>query len=87
MAQLPFTESHREQYAGDVTFVARYFPIPSHTNALNARIAAEAAARKGRFEEMYVKPLDTRTRWAEQPDSKADVFRRITSTIDATSCR
>ena len=75
-AVFPFIESLREQYAGEVTFVARYFPIPSHKNALNAAIAAEAAARQGKFEEMYVMLFETQTQWAEQQESKADVFRQ-----------
>ena len=80
-AAFPFVESLREQYAGEVTFVARYFPIPSHKNALNAAIAAEAAARQGKFEEMYVKLFETQIQWAEQQESKADVFRQYAEDI------
>ena len=80
-AAFPFVESLRGQYAGEVTFVARYFPIPSHKNALNAAIAAEAAARQGKFEEMYVKLFETQTQWAEQQESKADVFRQYAEDI------
>ncbi|WP_082462177.1 thioredoxin domain-containing protein [Agromyces sp. Leaf222] len=75
-AAFPFIESLRQKYAGEVTFVARYFPIPSHQNALNAAIAAEAAGRQDKFEEMYMKLFETQTQWAEQQDSKADVFRQ-----------
>ncbi|MGI9824419.1 DsbA family protein [Agromyces sp. Marseille-Q5079] len=75
-AAFPFVESLREKYAGDVTFVARYFPIPSHKNALNAAIAAESAARQGKFDEMYVMLFETQKEWAEQQDSKAELFRQ-----------
>ena len=74
-AAYPFIESLREKYAGEVTFVARYFPIPSHKNALNAAIAAEAAAQQGKFEEMYRKLFETQREWGEQQDSRAPLFR------------
>ena len=80
-AAFPLIESLREKYAGEVTFVARYFPIPSHKNALNAAIAAEAAARQGKFEEMYVMLFETQTKWAEQQESRADVFRQYAEEI------
>ena len=32
-----------------------------------------------------MKPFDTRTRWAEQPDSKADVLRQYADEIDGMS--
>jgi len=76
-AAYPFVESLREKYAGQVTFVARYFPIPSHKNALNAAIAAEAAARQGQFEQMYTKLFETQKEWGEQQDSRAPLFRQF----------
>jgi protein-disulfide isomerase len=44
-AAYPVVEELRTTYAGKVDFVVRYFPIPSHTNAINSAVAVEAAAR------------------------------------------
>ena len=80
-AAYPAIEQLREEYAGRVTFVARYFPIPSHTNAQNSALAAEAAARQGKFEEMYSKLFETQSVWGEQQDSRAADFRVIAQEI------
>lgn len=74
-AAYPFVEQLREQYDGRVTFVARYFAIPSHKNANNAAYAVESAARQGKFEEMYKRMYDTQTQWGESQDSQSDLFR------------
>ncbi|KAA1376402.1 thioredoxin domain-containing protein [Aeromicrobium fastidiosum] len=74
-AAYPFVEQLREQYDGQVTFVLRYFPIPSHTNANNAAYAVESAARQGKLEDMYKRMYDTQAEWGESQDSKADLFR------------
>ena len=74
-AAYPFVEQLRDDYDGRVTFVARYFPMPGHANAENAAVAVEAAARQGRFEDMYHRMYETQTEWGERQDSQADVFR------------
>ena len=74
-AAYPVVEDLRTKYAGKVDFVVRYFPIPSHANAVNSAVAVEAAAQQGKFEDMYKRMYDTQTTWGEQQDSKADVFR------------
>jgi protein-disulfide isomerase len=74
-AAYPFVEQLREQYDGKVTFVLRYFPIPSHTNANNAAYAVESAARQGKLEDMYKRMYDTQAEWGESQDSKAALFR------------
>lgn len=74
-AAYPFVEQLREKYDGKVTFVLRYFPIPSHTNANNAAYAVESAARQGKLEDMYKRMYDTQAEWGESKDSKADLFR------------
>ncbi|MFD7160065.1 DsbA family protein [Kribbella sp. NPDC059898] len=65
-AAYPAVEKLRKDYAGKVTFVVRYFPIPSHLNAERAARAVEAAAAQGKFEAMYQKMYETQTEWAEQ---------------------
>lgn len=71
----PIVEQLREDYKGQINYVIRYFPIPSHFNAMNAAIAVEAAAQQGRVEDMYHKMYETQTTWSEQQVSKADLFR------------
>ena len=74
-AAFPAIEQLRRDYAGQVTFNIRYFPVDSHRNARNAAIAVEAAAQQGALEEMYERMFETQTSWAEQSSSKAAVFR------------
>jgi protein-disulfide isomerase len=74
-AAYPFVEQLREDYAGRVTFVARYMPMPGHANAENAAVAVEAAAQQGAFEAMYHRMYETQAEWGEQQESKADLFR------------
>lgn len=74
-AAYPFVEQLREKYEGRVTFVLRYFPIPSHVNAYNAAYAVESAARQGKLEPMYQRMYDTQAEWGESQDSKAVLFR------------
>ncbi|WP_381793316.1 DsbA family protein [Streptomyces niveus] len=74
-AMYPVVERLREEYEDRVTFVARYFPMPGHRNSQTAALAAEAAARQGKFEEMYAKLFETQTQWGEARESKAATFR------------
>lgn len=74
-AMFPVVEQMREEYAGKVTFGARYFPLPGHFNAERAARAVESAARQGQFEAMYQKMYETQTTWAEAQEPKDDVFR------------
>lgn len=74
-AAFPVIEQLRQEYAGRVTFVLRYFPIPSHKNAMNAAIAVEAAHQQGKLEAMYKRMYDTQSDWGEQQTSRASLFR------------
>lgn len=71
----PVVEDLRAQFAGEVTYVVRYFPLPGHFNSKNAAIAAEAAAQQDRFEEMYHRLFETQAEWGEVQESRADLFR------------
>jgi protein-disulfide isomerase len=77
LAAYPLVEQVREQYAGELTFVVRYFPIDGHANSMNAAVAVEAAAQQGRFEDMYTRMYQTQTEWGEQQESKAPLFRQF----------
>jgi len=74
-AAYPIIEQLREEYAGEVTFVARYFPLPGHFNSERAARAVESAARQGKFEEMYQRMFETQSSWGEQQEPLDDLFR------------
>lgn len=74
-AAFPAVEQLRKDYAGKVTFVVRYFPLPGHFNAERAARAVEAAARQGKFEQMYQKMYETQAEWGEQQVPADDRFR------------
>ncbi|MFE3450647.1 DsbA family protein [Nonomuraea sp. NPDC059194] len=74
-AYFPVVEELRKQYAGKVTFVARYFPIASHFNAERAARAVEAASKQGKFEAMYQRMYETQKQWAEKQIPADDAFR------------
>ncbi|GAA0581678.1 thioredoxin domain-containing protein [Kribbella sandramycini] len=65
-AAFPVVEDLRKEYAGKVTFVVRYFPLPGHFNGERAARAVEAAAAQGKFEQMYQKMYETQAEWGEQ---------------------
>lgn len=71
----PVMEEMREQYAGKMNFVIRYFPIPGHQNSMTSALAVEAAAQQGKFEEMYTKMFETQEEWGEKRESEAPRFR------------
>jgi protein-disulfide isomerase len=73
-AAYPGVERLRAEYGDRITYVVRYFPIASHPNAYHAAHAAEAAARQGKFEEMYVKLFDNQAAWGHTEESRAPVF-------------
>lgn len=49
----PIVEQIVDEYKDRITFVYRHFPLPQHLNALTSARASEAAARQGKFFEMY----------------------------------
>ena len=80
-AAYPVVEQLREDYAGEVTFVARYFPLPSHFNSSRAAWAVEAAARQDQVEAMYERMFETQAEWGEQREPKDDLFRAYAEDI------
>lgn len=72
----PYVEQLRKDYAGQVTFAFRYFPLPSHGNSVNAAVAVEAAGRQGALEPMYKLMFETQATWGEKgAESQAPLFR------------
>lgn len=74
-AVFPTVEEMREKYAGKVTFVVRYFPLPGHFNSERAARAVESAARQDKFEDMYKKMYETQQTWGEKQEPMDDLFR------------
>ncbi|WP_043737071.1 MULTISPECIES: DsbA family protein [Nocardia] len=74
-AMFPVVERLRHEYGDRVSFVVRYFPIPAHFNAERAARAVEAAARQGRFEQMYQRMYQTQSGWGDQRVPLDSVFR------------
>ncbi|KZE41600.1 DsbA family protein [Microbacterium sp. T32] len=74
-AYYPVVEELRVKYEGQINYVVRYFPLPGHINSENSAVAAEAAARQGRFEEMYKRLFETQAQWGESQQSQAELFR------------
>ncbi len=73
-AAFPGVEKLRGEYADKVTFVMRYYPIPSHRNAELAARAVEAAGQQGQLEPMYRKMFETQPQWGEAQVSQRDTF-------------
>lgn len=80
-AAYPVVEDLREKYAGEVTFVIRYFPLPGHFNAGRAARAVESAARQGELEAMYNRMYETQEEWGEAREPKDDLFRGFAEEI------
>ncbi|APX00460.1 DsbA family protein [Arthrobacter sp. QXT-31] len=74
-AAAPLVEKLKKEYGDRITFVNRYFPIPSHRNSGTAALAVEAAAQQGKYQQMYTRMFDTQPQWGEKQDSQAALFR------------
>ena len=86
-AAYPAVEQLRETYGDMVTFVVRYFPIPSHANAERAARAVEAAAQQGRFEAMYQRMYETQAQWGEQQAPMDNLFREFAAGLGLDGLR
>lgn len=74
-AAYPLVEQLRQEYEGRVTFNIRYFPLPSHRNAMPAALAVEAAAQQGKLVPMYSRMFQTQQHWGGKTTSQAKLFR------------
>jgi protein-disulfide isomerase len=86
-AMYPVVEEARAEYAGDVTFAFRYFPLPGHLNSTNAAIAVEAAARQDRLPDMYARMFETQAEWGELQESRAPLFRTFAEDLGLDMAR
>lgn len=77
----PIVENLRKEYAGEVTFVTRYYPLPGHFNSTRAARAVESAARQGKYEQMYQRMFETQSAWGEQQKPMDALFRKYASEL------
>lgn len=73
-AYYPIVKNLEKQFGEDITFVARYFPLPGHRNGLTAALAAEAAGRQGKFWEMHDLLFERQKEWGEKQAPTPEVF-------------
>lgn len=71
----PFVDELKQEYGDRITFVSRYFPLPSHPNSGPAALAVEAAAQQGQFEAMAARLFETQDQWHGKPESQGPLFR------------
>lgn len=74
-AAVPLVEELKKEYGDRITFVNRYFPLPSHKNSGQAALAVEAAAQQGKYEQMAAKMFETQPQWGEKQDFQNALFR------------
>ena len=74
-AAVPLLEELKEEYGDRITFVNRYFPLPSHKNSGQAALAVEAAAQQGKYEQMADKMFETQPQWGEKQEFQNALFR------------
>lgn len=77
----PYIEELKREFKGEVTFAFRYFPLPGHSNSINAALAVEAAAQQGKLNEMFSLVFETQSLWGESSESKAATFRSYAKKI------
>jgi protein-disulfide isomerase len=63
-----YVEALLKQYGDRVYFVFRYFPLNIHNKARGAAVAAECAARQGKFWAFHDLLFDHQQEWAQTPD-------------------
>jgi protein-disulfide isomerase len=78
----PVVADLRKEFAGEVTFALRYFPLPGHFNSKNAALAVEAAAQQGQLEGMYTMMFQTQLEWGEAQETRAPLFRQFAEELN-----
>lgn len=76
----PTVQQLREQYAGQINYVVRQFPLEQHQNAMAGALAVEAAAQQNRIEDMIQRLFATQPQWESLPDASS-VFRGYASDL------
>ncbi|NUT53992.1 MAG: thioredoxin domain-containing protein [Saccharothrix sp.] len=76
------TKQLEEDYRGRITFVTRNFPLEMHPLAVPAARAAEAAAKQGKYPEMYHALYDNFDSWAVDGQSTSSDTARATAKFE-----
>ncbi len=76
----PFIKQIRKDFAGQLTYVYRYFPLDSHKNAVPSALAAEAANQQGKFWQMHDMLYEKQDDWADSNTPK-DIFIEYAKTL------
>lgn len=71
----PLVQELKAEYGDRITFIHRYFPLPSHKNSGQAALAVEAAAQQGKYEQMAAKMFETQPQWGEKQEFQNALFR------------
>lgn len=73
-AYYPVVKSIMDEFGQDVRFVSRYFPLPGHKNSMTSASAVEAAAKQGKYWEMYDLLFAEQTTWGEKTSANPKIF-------------
>ncbi|MES2953296.1 MAG: thioredoxin domain-containing protein [Patescibacteria group bacterium] len=65
----PLVHELESEFASDLSFVFRHYPLGQHANAMPASRASEAAGKQGKFWEMYDLLYTKQNEWAEKGDA------------------
>lgn len=67
----PIVEMLKKEFANDVRFVFRHFPLSMHLNAIPAAVAVEAAGEQGKYDEMADMLFKKQSEWSNAKDVNA----------------
>ncbi|GEM_PF-1761901 len=67
----PYLDKIKQDYADDVLFISRNFPLTMHAKAKDAARAAEAAGALGSYWEMHTALFEHRADWINATDTEA----------------
>jgi protein-disulfide isomerase len=70
----PIVERLLKEMPDKVKLVYRHFPLPQHSNAINAAVASEASSLQGKFWEMYSKLFQGQSDWENKSDKDAEAI-------------
>jgi protein-disulfide isomerase len=80
-AYAPVIHALRAEFSDDVRIVARYFPLSMHKNGFSSARAVEAAARQGKYWEMYDILLSHQKEWGGKTREDQALFEKYAVAI------
>ncbi len=70
----PIVKQMEAEFGDRVQFVTRYFPLSMHRNGMTSALAAEAAARQGKFWEMHDLLFSRQSEWKNKQVETPEAF-------------